>query len=118
MGEKWDKMLDAAGWAAGNAAKAAAGLVGRGLEQADRLAVRRKLAKTQRQLGALVYQQHKTGAADEGRQAYYIEQIDVLKTMLDDEETPPQKPVSVHKWPQDDETEAQEDAMFCGGGKP
>ena len=115
MMEKFDKLYSKV---ADGAAKITGQLVSKSKAQLDRASLHAKLAKTHRQLGALVYTMKKNGDENEPMLAWYIAEIDRIKAklaLLDDDK----KDSSFHVYGDESSVaaEADEDAMFRGGGE-
>lgn len=103
------------------AAKAGARLYDKSKHQVDRIALETKLAKAQRQLGALVYSLHKTGKENPDLVARYLETIAAVERELAACNAPS---ASAVPQPCDEQTtvlcpqcgtEVPKHAVFCGG---
>ena len=113
MKQGFDKLLDTAGQVADSAVKTTGKLVAKGRDKAEEVALRSRLAKVHRQLGALVYSLRKNGEENEPMVEWYIGEIDRLKGRINALQNPPADPVRVYGDYKDGG--AQEDAMFRGG---
>ncbi|WP_367924362.1 zinc ribbon domain-containing protein [uncultured Ruthenibacterium sp.] len=70
-----DKLMEGAATLADGAAKVTGDLVQKGKKQVDQIALENKLAKAQRQLGALVYSLHKNGEKNDALVERYVQAI-------------------------------------------
>lgn len=71
----FDKLKESAATLADGAAKVAGDLAQKGKKQVDQIALENKLAKAQRQLGALVYSLHKNGETNQELVNQYIQAV-------------------------------------------
>lgn len=83
------KMLDAAGRSVNKIAE-------KGKNELDRMALKKRVARAERQLGALVYTLRKTGQTNEPLVGRYIEEIDVARRQLSEIENACKEVVSLH----------------------
>lgn len=94
---KPDSILKAAGQTAAAALEKTAVLVGRGVDKAEQIALERRLAKAQRQLGIWIYTCEKTQKkADKALLKQYVKEIDTLKLKLAGFEQPPEPGPTVY----------------------
>lgn len=77
-----ERIRETAAAAADGALRAAGSLVRRGEAGARRLALVRRLHLCERQLGALVYALHKSGASDDALVARYLEMVESAEKAL------------------------------------
>lgn len=111
MAQMLEWLADEAGRMVDKAGRVAETLVNEGRNTAEKVALQARLAKLQRQLGALVYSQRKAGEQNEAMVEWYISEMDGVKTQLAQHNHPKPKVTVVGK----SAAEATEDAMFCGG---
>ena len=71
----FDKLKESAATLADGAVKVAGDLAQKGKKQVDQIALENKLAKAQRQLGALVYSLHKNGETNQELVNQYIQAV-------------------------------------------
>lgn len=82
MGQSTDRFMETAGKMVDAAAKTTSRLVSAGRDKVDAAALQSRLGKVQRQLGALVYTQHKTGIHNEEVVQKYIAELDRIQMQL------------------------------------
>lgn len=80
----WKQLRNTATEVAGKVVDATGELMEKGKKQVDILSLENQLAKAQRQLGALVYSLHRSGAENPGLMQRYIEEIDNIQRQLDE----------------------------------
>ncbi len=107
-----DKILETAGKMADTAMKTTGALVDKSKEKVEVYSLQGKLAKAERQLGALVYMLRKTGQENEPMIKHYIDEIDVTKARIADISGEGSIAREVSACPSCGE-EGQEGAMFC-----
>ncbi len=83
MKQEFDKVMYVAGKVMDKAAQQAAVAAQNGRNQVELHRLNRRLAKAQKQLGALVYMLHKTGQESEAMVAHYIDEIDEVKAQIE-----------------------------------
>ncbi len=83
MKTELDKVMTAAGQVADKASRQAVAAVQNGHCKVEIFRLKRRLAKAQKQLGALVYMLHKTGQESEPMVLHYVEEIDALKAQIE-----------------------------------
>ena len=120
-----DRILETGAKVVDSAKKTAADLAKQGKRQADLLAAQNKLAKTQRQLGILVYSLARKGEENPTLVQKYIASIASIEAEIEDLKgeaavhAEPEKPVKVTYVYETPKTclqcgaEVREDAMFC-----
>ncbi|MEG0177992.1 MAG: zinc ribbon domain-containing protein [Oscillospiraceae bacterium] len=111
-----DRLADICAAGADKCVQATGELVGKGKKRIDIIAAENKLAKAERQLGALVYSLHKTGEKNSLLVKRYIDSIEKL-----DNELSSLTGESVHYTAKTIKccpacgAEVREDALFCNG---
>ena len=125
MNIDFDKILRAGTKAAESAKKTAAGLADKGKKQVNLVNEQAKLARAQRQLGALVYSLHVNGEENQPLVDKYIQavadieaNIERLKTEADADVSDPDftevEPEETHgRFCPQCGAEVEEDALFC-----
>ncbi len=113
MSESLERFLDRAGQVAGATAKAATEAAGRGRDKAEQLALQARMAKMERQLGALVYALRKNDEENEAMVGWYVSEIDRLQAKIADLNTPKRRSGGVHV--AKPAAEEPEGAMFRDG---
>lgn len=117
-----DRILETGAKVVDNAKKTAVDLAQKGKRQTDILAAQGKMAKAERQLGALVYSLAKNGEENQMLVNKYVEAIAALEAQIEelksqpgaDETAAAPVPPAVKACPQCGR-EVEEDALFCGG---
>lgn len=114
----FDKLKEGAATLADGAAKVAGDLAQKGKKQVDQIALENKLAKAQRQLGALVYSLHKNGETNEKLVNQYVQvvadveaELAALAQLPEEEQPQPQQTVDTY-CPQCG-AEVDPGALFC-----
>ena len=103
---------------AGAAVRTTRELTDKGRRQMDRLAAERKLAHTQRQLGALVYSLRRTGEQNEALVDKYVEAVreaeEALETITPEQAAHSEEKTVTKLCPRCG-AEVKKDATFCSG---
>ena len=113
MGNNINRVLDAAGRAVDTAAKATTVIVNKGKEQVEYRTLKMKLAKLQKQLGALVYVSRKSGQSNEEMIEHYIKEIDEMNALIAKIDKIRPDDFTVIECPECGQG-VKEDAIFCG----
>ena len=100
------KMLDLAGRSVNKLAE-------KGKTELDRVAIKRRVAKAERQLGTLVYTLRKTGQTNEPLVGRYMEEIDTARRQLSELEKTNKETILVHSCSSCG-AEVSGGAIFCG----
>lgn len=115
MGNTFDRLKEAAEQVADATVHTTVKIVGKGKEQVDKIALQKRLAKSQQQLGKLAYVLQKTGEDNPELVNLYVKEIDGIKLALSALE--PVKEPSKTTVYEDSTSEETKDAMFCGSGE-
>ncbi len=83
MKQDFEKVMETAGYVVDKAAHQAALAAQSGRGHVELYQLKRRLAKSQKQLGALVYMLNKTGQDSEPMVEHYINEIDDLKAKIE-----------------------------------
>lgn len=111
MGNTLDNLMGKVADVADAAVKTTGAAVAKGKEKAQEAALQAKLAKRQRQLGALVYSLQKSGEENTAMVQWYVEEMDDIHRQLQAVKTPQE---NLHQVVQRPAAEEKEDAMFRG----
>lgn len=117
MNQSKSSFLDVAGQVAEGAVRLTGEMMARGRDKVDQMALNARLMKLHRQLGALVYNQKKTGREDEQMLNWYITEIDRVKRRLAALEVRDEQDFTVYDARQPG-VEDDAGAMFRADGQP
>lgn len=115
MGNTLNRLLDAAEQVADATMNTTIKIMGKGKEQVDKIALQKRLAKSQQQLGKLAYVLQKTGEENPDLVNVYVKEIDGIKLALSALE--PVKEPSKTVVYEEESSEDDKYAMFCGSSK-
>lgn len=115
MGNTIDRLFGAAEQVADATVHTTMKIVGKGKEQMDKIALQKRLAKSQQQLGKLAYVLQKTGEENPELVNVYVKEIDSIKRALE-ALGPVNEPTKTTVY-EDSSSEETKDAMFCGSDK-